>query len=82
MPPQSHPSVQELLSNVTKSSTIARENVVEKNVQIAKYANIKRIDHSFKVGDRVLLSTKNLKLERRSNKRKLHPKYCGLFKIL
>ena len=49
---------------------------------MAKYANRKRIDHSFKVGDRVLLPTKNLKLESGSNTRKLHPKYCGPFKIL
>ena len=82
MVPQSHPSVQEFLSNFTKSSAMAPKKIVKKNVQMAKYANIERIDHSFKVCDKVLLSTKNLKLESESKTRKFHPKYCGPFKIL
>ena len=59
---QSHPSVKELLSMITKSSALVRANIVKKNIEMAKYANLKRTDHSFRVGDRVLLSTKSLKL--------------------
>ena len=80
--PQSHPSFQESLSNVTKSSVLGRENIFKKNVQMAKYANLKRIDCNFKVGDEVLLPTKNLKLESGNSTRKFHPKYCGIFKII
>ena len=59
MVPQSHTSVQELLSYVTKSSAMARENIVKKNAQTAKYANLKWIYHGFMDGDKVLLYTKS-----------------------
>ena len=42
-------------------------------------ANSKRRDHCFKVGDQVLLSTKNLKFS--VGVRKFHPKYVGPFTI-
>ena len=73
MVPQSHPPVQELHTNVTKLSAMASENIVKNNVQMAKYASLKRIYHIFMVGDKVFLSTKSLKLKSRSSTRKFHP---------
>jgi transposase InsO family protein len=43
------------------------------------YADRSRRDHSFKAGDMVLLSTRNLKFK--VGKKKLHPKFVGPFKI-
>ena len=63
-------------------SMFAHENIVKRNAHMTKHAHTERIDHNFKVGDKVLLSTKNLTLESGSNSRKMHSKYCGPFKIL
>ena len=49
---------------------MAREHIFKKNVQMAKYANLKQIDHNFKVSDKVLLPSKSLKLESGINTRK------------
>lgn len=48
-----------------------------------KYADLKRQDVSFAVGDEVLLSTANLKLRipPAANDRKLMPKFVGPFKV-
>ena len=37
--------------------------------------------HNFQVNDKVWLSTENLSLEDGSGTRKLHPKFCGPFRI-
>ena len=47
----------------------------------AKYANRKRVDVSFNVGDEVLLNSRNLSLDG-SNPQKLKPLFVGPFKIL
>ena len=46
----------------------------------SKYANSHRRKHTFKAGDDVLLSTKNLKFK--VGTKKLHPKFIGPFPIL
>ena len=76
------PSVNEFLENIQNATKKAIKNIEKKNETMAKYANRKRIPHNFKIGDQVWLSTKNLKLEAGSTTRKLHPKYCGPFRIL
>ena len=80
--PTKQPSVQQFLENITKYQTQATKNIEAKNITMAAHANKKRIDHSFKVGDMVWLSTKNLKLESGNSTKKLHPKYCGPFRIV
>jgi hypothetical protein len=45
-----------------------------------KYHDQKHKPQSFKVGDRVLLSTKNLRLK--VPKKKLAPKFLGPFRVL
>ena len=47
----------------------------------ARYANTKRQDASFNVGDRVLLSTANLKLRTDGPASKFNPRWCGPFVI-
>lgn len=47
----------------------------------AHYANTKRQDISYKVGDRVLLSTANLKLRTDGPASKFNPRWCGPFAI-
>lgn len=47
----------------------------------ARYANTKREDVSFSVGDSVLLSTANLKLKTDGPASKFNPRWCGPFKI-
>lgn len=76
------PSVNEFLANIQTATKQAFKNIEKKNETMAKYANRKRIPHNFKVGDKVWLSTKNLKLEAGTTTRKLHPKYCGPFRVL
>eukprot|EP00171_Calliarthron_tuberculosum_P021835 IDg21835t1 len=48
---------------------------------MAEYANKSRLPHNFAVNDKVWLSTANLKLEDWSYTRKLHPKFCGPFRV-
>lgn len=47
----------------------------------ARYANTKREDVNFSVGDKVLLSTANLRLKTDGPASKFNPKWCGPFKI-
>lgn len=76
-----NPSVDEFLKSTRESSKFAHERILIQNKKMAAYANKKRKDHTFKVADKVLLSTKNISLEDGSGSRKLHPKFCGPFKI-
>ena len=76
-----NPSVSQFITNIQNSIKFAQENIRKSNESAAAYANRRRIPHKFAVGDLVWLSTKNLSLEDGSGNRKLHPKFCGLFKI-
>ena len=51
---------------------MAREDISNTPAQMAKYANLKRADYSFKVDDKELLSTQKFTFESRSNTRELH----------
>ena len=77
-----NPSVNEFLANIQEATRKAIANIQRKNEYMAKYANQKRLPHKFQPGDWVWLSTANLRLEDGSTTRKLHPKFCGPFKIL
>jgi hypothetical protein len=64
-------------------STLSRVKELLKSAQDRQktYADARfRAPHSFKEGDLVLLSTKNLKFQ--WGKKKFHPKYIGPFKII
>ena len=75
------PAVGSFIKNTQKNIRFAQENIRKSNEAAARYANKRRSPHQFKINDEVWLSTKNLSLEDGSGNRKLHPKYCGPFKI-
>ena len=52
------PSVNQFLENISKSKTLAEMNVEAKNISMAKHANKKHLDLTFKIGDIVWLSIK------------------------
>ena len=76
-----NPAVTNFINISQNSLRFARNNILSQNFSMEKQANKLRSDHPFKVGDQVLLSTKNLSLEEGSGTRKLHPKFCGPFTI-
>lgn len=59
----------------------AREMLQHAQDRQTEYANRKRREYEFSVGDQVLLSTANLSLKDSAIK-KLSPKWCGPFKIV
>ena len=76
-----NPASTRFLKNMQDAVQEARNQIVKANSKAAEYANKRRNPSTFKVGDKVWLSTKNLSLEDGSGSRKLNPKYCGPFEI-
>ena len=63
----------------------AKDEISKSVDNMEKYYNLNRKNAEFKVGDLVLLSTKNIKYRNQKNKiisKKFKPKYIGPFKIL
>ena len=77
-----NPSVSQFLWSAREATNFAYDRIMKQNEKMSIYAGRSRIPYSFKVGDKVLLSTKNLSLEDGCGMRKLNPKFCGPFKIL
>ena len=48
---------------------------------MAKYANLKRRHHAFRVGDEVMLATENLNVQMPGPSRKLRDKWVGPFVV-
>jgi hypothetical protein len=69
-----HSAMQSIIQEAQKKMESAQE-------QQAKYANQKRRELTFQVGDKVLLSTQNLAVDSR-NSRKLTPKWTRPFTIV
>jgi hypothetical protein len=61
----------------------ARDALQASQLRHAKYANAKRRDYTFRVGDKVWLSAKHLHLTKAENaKQKLQPRFYGPFKVI
>lgn len=77
-----NPTAQSFLETMKDTTDFAYKRIIRQNARMAEYANKSRIPHEFSVDDQVWLSTKNLSIEDGSGMRKLHPKFCGPFKIV
>ena len=65
--------------------TQAKDEIAKSVDNMEKYYNLHRKNTEFKVGDLVLLSTKNIKYRNQKNKiisKKFKPKYIGPFKVI
>jgi hypothetical protein len=77
-------SVEDTLKEMSSLSQIAKAQVVKAQQQQLKYANKKRRDHTFQIGDQVLLSTEHLHQDTQSRRptKKLAHQYIGPFEIM
>ena len=83
----SNPAAEDMLQKMKSDIEAAKDNLIKAQIIQEKYANESRRDVEFKVGEKVLLSTKNfkpsatLKKALPDQKKKLRPKYIGPFEI-
>lgn len=71
----------DFVSRLNRDLEAAKASLVAAQERQARYANAKRMDASFSVGDRVLLSTANLKLRTDGPASKFNPRWCGPFAV-
>lgn len=74
------PAAMKTFDDIAKTFDAVRENMKKSQQRQQDYANKTRIDEKFKVGDKVMLSTANLKLP--IGIRKLSSRYFGPFEII
>jgi transposase InsO family protein len=81
--PSNVDSVEDFMSNWRTMITIAKDSLTEAQDRQAKYANKKRRDDRFNIGDKVYLSTAHLSppTEKQRPLKKLQPKYIGPYEI-
>jgi len=74
----------EALKEIKEKLQLAKETLKKAQDSQAKYADEKRRECQFEVGERVMLSSENISLETRKGKscRKLQHKYLGPFEII
>ena len=76
---QSHAAIQKF-EELSQANSIATDLWAQAQSEWAKYYNRKHKSKTYKVGDLVLLSSKNIRLQRAS--KKLADKFLGPFKVL
>ena len=69
------------LIKITKAITLAKQSMQQAWERQAKYASGRAKEHPFQPGQRVLLSSKNIRI-RSEGTAKLQPKWLGPFKLL
>lgn len=76
-----NPAANNFLSEINRNIKMASENIVKAQQRQKKYADKRRSEADFEIGDQVLLSTKNLKLPQHKTP-KFQPRYIGPFKVV
>lgn len=71
----------DFVARMNKDMEAAKAALTAAQERQTRYANAKRQDASFNVGDSVLLSTANLKLRTDGPASKFNPRWCGPFTI-
>jgi hypothetical protein len=79
--PTSNPAATDFISEIHTAVTTAHDSIIRANNYTTTRANQHRRPSHFKVGDTVLLSTRNLLSDTYTGARKLMPKFCGPFAI-
>ena len=84
-PPTSpNPSVQEFVSSQSTTLSLTQDQIQRAQVRQAQNADARRRDHSFAVGDQVLLNTDDITVAATRNQpaRKLQPRFIGPYTII
>ena len=78
------PAADEFIRKWNNKIAMAKDALLEAQRRQTEYANQHRRRLEFNIGDKVLLSTKNIEtsVDRRRPTKKLTPRYIGLFKIV
>jgi hypothetical protein len=77
-----HPASAAFVERLQSSLSFARKFLIAAQQRQKALAEMCRIDQEFKVGDKVLLSTKYLNLKHSKKSRKLLPKWIGPFEVV
>jgi len=75
-------AAQDFWDRMQTDLSAAKDLLEQAQERQARYANTKRADAEFAVGDQVLLSTANLRLRTDGPAGKFNPRWCGPFEIL
>ena len=75
------PAANAFIDRITKGITLAKHSMQQAQERQAKYASGKAREHPFQPGQRVLLSSKHIKI-RSDGTAKLQPKWLGPFKLI
>ena len=79
---QAVPATDAFVKRLKDNLDVATRRLQEAQSRQAHYADQHRRDHTFHVGDDVLLSTQNLSLTSDNHVRKLAPRFLGPFRII
>ena len=77
-----HPASAAFVERLQSSLSLARKCLIAAQQRQKALADKRRVDQVYKVGDKVLLSTKYLNLKHREPSRKLLPKWIGPFEVV
>jgi hypothetical protein len=77
-----HPAFAAFVERLQSSLSLARKLLIAAEQRQKALADKRRVDRVYKVGDKVLLSTKYLNLKHREPSRKLLPKWIGPLEVV
>jgi hypothetical protein len=77
-----HPSSAAFVERLQYSLSLARKCLIAAQQRQKAFADRRRVDKVYQVGEKVLLSTKYLNLKHSETSRKLLPKWIGPFEVV